>query len=59
MAFRLFAAFLLLLCAGPLASAAPAIAFETLTLGHLTAAEAAPLLGPRFRSQTAAWCSAC
>jgi len=49
MALRLLAVLLLLLCAMSLASAAPEIAFETISLHHLTAGEAAPLLGPKFR----------
>lgn len=49
MALRLLAVLLLLLCAMSLASAAPDIAFETISLHHLTAGEVAPLLGPKFR----------
>lgn len=49
MALRLLAVCLLLLCTASLASTAPGVAFETISLQHLTAGEVAPLLGPKFR----------
>jgi hypothetical protein len=49
MTARLLAVSLMLLCATSLTSATPEVAFETVTLRNLTAGEAAPLLGAKFR----------